>query len=187
MKISHPVVNRLETYLSQSPKIGKDVYISKSAIVFGAVSIGDKASIWYNAVLRGDINEITVGEGTNIQDNAVLHIADDFGCHVGKYVTVGHSAIVHACRIGDETLIGMGATVLDGATIGKQCIIGANALVKQGHEIPDGSMVFGSPAKIIRILSEKERSSLKDWADKYVANAAYCMEKKINVGAPITS
>jgi len=187
MKFSHPVVNRLETYLSQSPKIGKDVYISKTSTVFGAVTIGDKASIWYNAVLRGDINEITVGEGTNIQDNAVLHIADDFGCHVGKYVTVGHSAIVHACRVDDETLIGMGATILDGAIIGKQCIVGANALVKQGHEIPDGSLVFGSPAKIVRALSEEERAALKGWADKYVAIAAYCMEKKINVGAPMIS
>ena len=186
MKNSHPVMNRLETYLSKSPKLGKDIYISNTAIVFGAVTIGDKASIWYNAVLRGDINEITVGEGTNIQDNAVLHIADDFGCHVGKYVTVGHSAIVHACRVDDETLIGMGATVLDGAIIGKQCIIGANALVKQGHKIPDGSLVLGSPAKIIRPLSKEERASLKGWADKYVANAAYCIEKKINVGSPLS-
>ena len=96
MKNSHPVMNRLETYLTQSPKIGNEVYISKTAVVFGAVTIGNKASVWYNAVLRGDINEISVGEGTNIQDNAVLHIADDFGCHVGKYVTIGHSAVVHA-------------------------------------------------------------------------------------------
>lgn len=183
MNVDHPVIERLEAYLSQSPKIGKDVYISKSAVVFGAVTIGDRASIWYNAVLRGDINEITVGEGTNVQDNAVLHIADDFGCHVGKYVTIGHSAVVHACRVGDETLVGMGSTILDGATVGNQCIIGANALVKQGHQIPDGSLVLGSPAKIVRSLSEEERSSLKDWADKYVANAAFCMEHKINVGA----
>ncbi len=183
MNVDHPVIERLEDYLSQSPKIGKDVYISKSAVVFGAVTIGDRASIWYNAVLRGDINEITVGEGTNVQDNAVLHIADDFGCHVGKYVTIGHSAVVHACRVGDETLVGMGSTILDGATVGNQCIIGANALVKQGHQIPDGSLVLGSPAKIVRSLSEEERSSLKDWADKYVANAAFCMKHKINVGA----
>jgi len=187
MKNSHPVMNRLETYLTQSPKIGNEVYISKTAVVFGAVTIGDKASVWYNAVLRGDINEISVGEGTNIQDNAVLHIADDFGCHVGKYVTIGHSAVVHACSVDDETLIGMGSTILDGAIIGKQCIIGANALVKQGHKIPDGSLVLGSPAKVIRTLSKEERASLKDWANKYIANAAYCLENKINVGSPLNS
>ena len=95
--------------------------------------------------------------------------------------------LVHACRVDDETLIGMGATVLDGAIIGKQCIIGANALVKQGHKIPDGSLVLGSPAKIIRPLSEEERASLKGWADKYVANAAYCIEKKINLGSRLSS
>ena len=141
----------------------------------------------YNAVLRGDIHEITVGEGANIQDNAVLHIADDFGCHVGNYVTVGHSAVVHACRVGDESLVGMGATILDGAVVGIHCIIGAYALVKQGHVIPDGSMVLGSPAQIIRKLSDEERGGLKNWADKYVANAAYCIERGINVGGPMIS
>ena len=185
MEKDHPVNQRLEKYLSQTPTLGKEVYIAKSAVVFGAVTIGDRASIWYNAVLRGDIHEITVGEGANIQDNAVLHIADDFGCHVGNYVTVGHSAVVHACRVGDESLVGMGATILDGAVVGKQCIIGANALVKQGHVIPDGSMVLGSPAKIIRKLSDEERGGLKNWADKYVANAAYCIQRGINVGGPM--
>ena len=185
MENDHPVNQRLETYLTQTPTIGEEVYIAKSAVVFGAVTLGDRASVWYNAVLRGDIHEITVGEGTNIQDNAVLHIADEFGCHLGNYVTVGHSAIVHACRVGDETLVGMGATILDGALVGNQCIIGANALVKQGYEIPDGSMVLGSPARVVRKLTEEERASLKNWADKYVANAAYCLERGINVGGPM--
>jgi len=185
MENDHPVNQRLETYLSQSPAVGKEVYIAKSAVVFGAVTLGDHVSVWYNTVLRGDIHEITVGEGTNIQDNAVLHIADEYGCHVGKYVTVGHSAVVHACRVGDETLIGMGATILDGAVVGNQCIIGANALVKQGHEIPDGSMVLGCPARVVRKLTGEERAGLKNWADKYVANAAYCMMHDINVGGPM--
>ena len=181
----HSVNLRLEKYLSQLPIIGEGVYIAKSAVVFGAVTLGKQSSGWYNAVLRGDIHEIVVGEGSNIQDNAVLHIADDFGCYIGNYVTVGHSAVVHACRVGDETLVGMGATILDGAVVGNQCIIGANALVKQGQKIPDGSMAVGSPARVIRKLSDEDRAGLKSWATKYVANAAYCLMHDINVGGPL--
>ena len=176
---------RLENNLKQEPAIGEGVYIAKSAIVFGAVTLGKQSSIWYNAVLRGDINEIVVGEGTNIQDNAVFHIADDFGCYIGDYVTVGHSAVVHACRVGDETLVGMGATILEGAGGGKQCSVGANTLVKQGQEIADGSMAVGSPARVIRKLTDEERAGLKNWATKYVKNAAYCLKYGINVGGPL--
>jgi carbonic anhydrase/acetyltransferase-like protein (isoleucine patch superfamily) len=114
----------------------------------------------------------------------VLHIADDFGCYIGDYVTVGHSAVVHACRVGDETLVGMGATILDGAVVGSQCIVGANALVKPGQEIPDGSMAVGCPARVIRKLADEDRAGLKGWAMKYVANAAYCLKHRINVGGP---
>ena len=185
MEMYHSVNLRLEKYLSQLPIIGEGVYIAKSAAVFGAVTLGKQSSVWYNAVLRGDIHEIVVGEGSNIQDNAVLHIADDFGCYIGNYVTVGHSAVVHACRVGDETLVGMGATILDGAVVGNQCIIGANALVKQGQKIPDGSMAVGSPARVIRKLSAEDRAGLKSWATKYVANAAYCLTHDINVGGPL--
>ena len=186
MEIDHSVNKRLEKYLGLQPVISEGVYITKSAVVFGAVTLGKQSSVWYNAVLRGDIHEIVVGEGTNIQDNAVLHIADDFGCYIGDYVTVGHSAVVHACRVGDETLVGMGATILDGAVVGSQCIVGANALVKQGQEIPDGSMAVGSPAKVIRKLTNEERAGLKDWAMKYVENAAYCLKHGINVGGPLS-
>jgi len=185
MESDHSVDHRLEKYLGQKPTIGEGVYISKSAVVFGAVTLGKLSSVWYNAVLRGDIHEIVVGEGSNIQDNAVLHIADDFGCYIGDYVTVGHSAVVHACRVGDETLVGMGATILDGAVVGNQCIIGANALVKQGQKIPDGSMAVGSPARVIRKLSDEDRAGLKSWATKYIANAAYCLTHDINVGGPL--
>ena len=185
MEMYHSVNLRLEKYLSQLPIIGEGVYIAKSAVVFGAVTLGKQSSVWYNAVLRGDIHEIVVGEGSNIQDNAVLHIADDFGCYIGNYVTVGHSAVVHACRVGDETLVGMGATILDGAVVGNQCIIGANALVKQGQKIPDGSMAVGSPARVIRKLSDEDRAGLKSWATKYVANAAYYLTHDINVGGPL--
>lgn len=147
----------------------------------GDVTLGDYSSVWYHSVLRGDINRIVVGHHTNIQDNAVLHLADEFGCLVGNYVTVGHSAIVHACTVEDECLIGMGATILDGAAIGAQSIVGANALVTQGTQIPAGSLVLGAPAKVVRALSPQERERIKDWAEKYVRNAAYCLEHQINV------
>ena len=187
MDSDHSVNQQLEKYLTQTPTIGEEVYIAKSAVVLGAVMLGKRSSVWYNAVLRGDIHEIVVGEGSNIQDNAVLHLADDFGCYIGDYVTVGHSAVVHACRVGDESLVGMGATILDGAVVGSQCIVGANALVKQGQEIPNGSMAVGSPARVIRKLTDEERAGLKGWATKYVANAAFCLKHGINVGRPFTT
>ena len=176
---------QLDTFLARRPTLGQGVYLATTAVVLGDVTLGDHSSVWYHAVLRGDINRIVVGHHSNIQDNAVLHLADDYACLVGNYVTIGHSAIVHACTIGDECLIGMGAVVLDGAVIGEQCLIGARALVTQRMQIPAGSLVMGSPAKVVRALTPEERSGLKHWAEKYVANAAYCLEKKINVGAPM--
>ncbi len=178
---------QLDRFLRKKPKLGKGVYIAASGIVLGDVKLGDHSSVWYNAVLRGDINRIAVGHHTNIQDNAVLHLADDFPCILGNYVTVGHSAIVHACKVGDEVLIGMGAIILDGAVIGAQSLIGAKALVTQGTKIPPGSLVLGAPAKVVRKLTPKERAGLKYWADKYVANAAYCLKHGINVSAPLPS
>ena len=124
--------SQLENHLRKQPSFGQSVYLTHTCVVVGDVTLGDFSSVWYNAVLRGDINRIFVGHHTNIQDNAVLHLADDFPCVVGNWVTIGHSAIIHACTVGDETLVGMGATILDGAVIGNQCIIGANALVTQG-------------------------------------------------------
>jgi carbonic anhydrase/acetyltransferase-like protein (isoleucine patch superfamily) len=176
---------QLDTFLRKQPKLGKSVYITKSAVVLGDVKIGDYSSVWYNAVVRGDINRIVIGHHTNIQDNAVLHLADDYACIVGNYVTVGHSAIVHACKVGDEVLVGMGAVILDGVVVGKQSLIGAKALVKQGMKIPPGSLVLGAPAKVVRKLTTKERSELKYWATKYVANGVYCLKHGINVGGPL--
>jgi len=178
-------VKQLDTFLRRQPKLGRGVYLAKTAVVLGDVTLGAYSSVWYGAVLRGDINRIVVGHHTNIQDNAVLHLADDFACIVGNWVTVGHGAIVHACKIGDEVLVGMGAVILDGADIGKQSIIGAKALVTQGMKIPPGSLVLGAPAKIARKLTKKERAGLKWWADKYVDNGAYCLKHKINVGKPL--
>jgi carbonic anhydrase/acetyltransferase-like protein (isoleucine patch superfamily) len=176
---------QLDKFLRKKPKLGQGVYIAKTAVVIGEVALGAHSSVWYGAVLRGDINRIVVGHHTNIQDNAVLHLADDFPCLVGNWATIGHGAIVHACTVGDEVLVGMGAVILDGAVIGKQSIIGAKALVTQEMEIPPGSLVLGAPAKVARQLTKKERAKLKWWAQKYVDNGAYCLKHGINVGGPM--
>ena len=175
------LAKQLDTFLQKSPKLGKKVFIAKTATVIGDVTLGAHVSVWYGAVLRGDINFIRVGHHTNIQDNAVLHLADDFPCVLGNWVTVGHGAIVHACKISDEVLVGLGAVILDGAEIGKQSIIGANALVTGGTKIPPGSLVLGSPAKVVRKLSKEERAGLKWWAQKYVDNGAYCLQHRIGI------
>ena len=173
---------QFDRFLRKKPKLGRSVYIANTAVVIGDVTLGAHSSVWYGAVLRGDINRIVVGHHTNIQDNAVLHLADDFACIVGNWVTVGHGAIVHACQVGDEVLVGMGAVILDGAIVGKQSIVGAKALVKQGMKIPPGSLVVGAPARVVRKLTKPERARLKRWAQKYVDNSAYCLKHKINVG-----
>jgi len=176
---------QLDKFLRKAPKIGKGVFIARTATVIGAVTLGDHSSVWYSAVVRGDINRIVVGHHSNIQDNSVLHVADDFPCIVGNWVTVGHGAIVHACKVGDEVLVGMGAVILDGAIIGKQSLIGAKALITQGTKIPPGSLVLGAPARVIRALTKEERAGLKWWAEKYVGNTAYCLKHNIGTGGPI--
>ena len=185
--IESPLQSQLDKYLRHTPRLGAGVYLARGAVVLGDVEIGESSSVWYNAVVRGDINRILIGHHSNVQDNAVLHLADDFPCLVGNWVTIGHSAVVHACTIGDESLIGIGAVVLDGAVIGRQCLIGAKSVVTPGTEIPDGSMVLGTPGKVVRALSDEERGHLKHWAEKYVQNAAYCLKHHINVGAPLPS
>lgn len=176
---------QLDTFLRRQPRLGRKVYLASNATVLGDVTIGDHSSVWYHTTVRGDINRIVVGHHTNIQDNSVLHVADDFPCLVGNWVTVGHGAVVHACTVGDEVLVGMGAVILDGAVVGDQCVIGANALVTQGMKIPTGSMVLGMPAKIVRPLKPEERSRLRWWAQKYVDNGAYCLKHGLNIGAPL--
>ena len=173
---------QLDKFLRKKPKLGKSVYLASTSVVIGDVTLGAHSSVWYGAVLRGDINRIVVGHHTNVQDNAVLHLADDYPCVLGNWVTVGHSAVVHACKVGDEVLVGMGAIILDGAVIGKQSIIGAKALVTQKTKIPPGSLVLGAPAKVVRKLTKEERAGLKWWAQKYVDNGAYCLKHGINVG-----
>ena len=159
--------------LSIGPTLHATAYLHAKAVVIGNVVIGAKASIWPCAVLRGDVAPIEIGEGSNIQDGAVVHVADGLPAKVGARVTVGHLAMLHACVIGDECLIGMHATVLDGAVIGARSIVGANSLVTKGTQVPPGSLVMGSPAKVVRPLTPAEQAALPGWAEKYVKIAAH--------------
>lgn len=144
------------------PKIAGSAFIAKSADIIGDVTIEEDCSIWFGAVLRGDENYIKVGKGTNIQDNSTVHIAGiEYPAEIGEYVTIGHGAVIHACKIGSCTLVGMGAIVLDGAEIGDYAIIGAGSLVTGGTKIPSGVMALGSPAKVVRELTDKEKSNLE--------------------------
>ena len=151
-----------------APRIAPDAYIASGATVVANVEIGPEASVWHQAVLRGDVARVVLGPQSNVQDGAVVHVADELPAVIGRLVTVGHKAIVHACTVEDEVLVGMGAIVLDGARVGTRSIIGANATVKQGMEIPPGSLVLGTPAKVVRTLSEAEQDEIKMWALRYV-------------------
>ena len=146
-----------------------DVVIMDGAVVCGDVTLGKGSSVWFNAVIRGDEDRITVGEKTNIQECAVIHVDPGAPVRIGNGVTVGHGAILHGCSIGDNSLIGMGAVVLNGARIGKDCIVGAGALVTSGTVIPDGWMAFGNPAKPVRRMRPEEVESNKESAAEYCA------------------
>ncbi|MBK1829849.1 gamma carbonic anhydrase family protein [Verrucomicrobiaceae bacterium R5-34] len=161
----------IETFDGISPEIHPSAFIAGSADVIGRVKVEEDASVWYNTTLRGDINEIVVGPRSNVQDNVCIHLADDYGTYLGELVTIGHSAIVHACTVKDEVLVGMGACILDGAVIGERSIIGANSLVTGGTVIPPGSLVLGSPAKVVKTLDLAQQADIKKWAEKYVKNA----------------
>jgi carbonic anhydrase/acetyltransferase-like protein (isoleucine patch superfamily) len=151
-----------------APRIAPDAYVAADATIVANVEVGPEASVWHQAVLRGDVAHVVLGAQSNVQDGAVVHTADDLPALIGRLVTVGHKAIVHACTVEDEVLVGMGAIILDGARIGTRSIIGANATVKQGMEIPPGSLVLGTPAKIVRTLSPDEQEEIKMWALRYV-------------------
>ena len=157
--------------LRRGPRIHPGAFVAPGAVLIGDVTIGEDSSVWYGAVLRGDINRIIIGAQTNLQDGVVVHLANEYPAIVRERVTVGHGAIVHACTVDDEVLIGMGAIILDGAEIGARSIIGANALVTGGMKVPPGSLVIGSPAKVTRQLAADEQAKIKTWALKYVANA----------------
>lgn len=159
-------------YDQHSPEIGDGVFVAPSADVIGQVVIGDHASIWFNAVVRGDTDRIYIGAGSNVQDNAVVHTDPGIQVRIGENVTIGHCAMVHGCTIGENSLIGINAVILNHARIGRNCLIGANALVPEGMEIPDNSMVLGTPAKIVRTLDEAAVAGLAESAAGYRDKAA---------------
>jgi carbonic anhydrase/acetyltransferase-like protein (isoleucine patch superfamily) len=156
-------------FLLVRPRIHPTAYVAPQAVVIGDVRLAAQASVWPMAVLRGDINYIEIGEGSNVQDGSIVHLAEDLPVRVGRLVTVGHRAILHACTVEDECLIGMGATILDGATIGRGSIVGAHALVTKGMQVPPGSLVMGMPAKVVRALRPEEIADIRTWADHYIA------------------
>ena len=165
------VQERLQAHLAKIPDTARAAFVAASATVIGDVTLGPQSSVFYGAVLRGDIARIVVGEGSNLQDNVIVHLADDGDAIIGAWCTIGHAAIVHACTIEDECLIGMGATVLDRARIGARSVVGANALVKEDFTCPPGSLVVGVPARVVRPLTPEEQAGLRPWAEKYVAVA----------------
>lgn len=150
------------------PRVDESAFVGEGAVIWGDVEVGADCAIWYNAVIRGDQAPIRIGERSNVQDCAVVHVSDGYPVTIGSGVTVGHTAIVHGCTIGDDTLIGMGATVMNGAVIGKRCTIGAGSLVTQGMQIPDDSVAFGNPCKIRRAAEAADVEAARRNAEHYV-------------------
>lgn len=153
------------------PEIADSAWVADSAQVIGRVTLEAQASLWFGVVARGDSDHLHIGAGSNIQDDTVLHADAGQPLRIGRNVTVGHKAMLHGCTIGDESLIGIGAVVLNGAKIGKHCLVGAGALVTEGKEFPDGSMILGSPAKVVRQLTEAQIEGLRRSAQHYRDNA----------------
>lgn len=157
----------IDPFLGRSPRLGADVYVSDTAAVVGDVTLGDGASVWFGASLRGDVHWIRVGPGSNVQDNATVHVSrGTHPCRIGAGVTVGHNAVVHGCTVEDDVLVGMGAVVLDGAVVGAGSLVGAGALVTMGTVIPPRSLAVGQPARVVRELTEEE-------VERNRANAAH--------------
>lgn len=168
--MSNPTLYRLGDRAPSLPEDG-EFYIAPGAVVIGDVRLARGASVWFNAVLRGDNEPITIGAGSNIQDGCVIHTDPGFPVEIGEDVTIGHNAIVHGCNIGKGSLIGMGVTILNGASIGERCLKGANSLVREGMVVPDGSLVIGVPAKIVRTLDAEAAEKLALGAERYRAKA----------------
>ena len=162
--------------LKKGPTIHSSAWVVPGATVLGDVILEEESSVWYGAVLRGDINRIIIGPRSNVQDNAAVHVDTGYPTYVGELVTIGHTAIVHACKIDNEVLVGMGSIILDDVEVGARSIIGANALVTMGTKIPPGSLVLGSPAKIRRQLSLDEQKDIARWASGYVETAKHYRE-----------
>lgn len=152
------------------PDVANAAFIAPNATVIGNVVLGENVTVWYGVLIRGDIEPIRIGDRTNIQDNSVLHVAHGFPLNIGSDVTIGHGALVHACTVGANSLIGMGAIVLDGANIPSNCMVGAGALVPPGKSYPEGSLLVGAPARAVRALREEELATMKNRIREYVAN-----------------
>ncbi len=163
----------LHPFLEVSPTIPNTAFVAPSADIIGDVVLGEEASVWYNATLRGDVNWIRIGARSNVQDNAVVHVSNQVApTRIGAEVTVGHSAVVHGCTIHDRVLVGMGAVIMDHAVIGSDVLIGARALITSGTEIPPRSLVLGSPAKVVRSLTDAEVAKVAQYAARYVKYSA---------------
>jgi carbonic anhydrase/acetyltransferase-like protein (isoleucine patch superfamily) len=168
---------QIEGFLGTPPAIHPSAFVALGAAITGDVTLGEESSVWFHTAMRGDINRIVIGPRSNIQDGAVVHVADEFPALIGELVTVGHKAIVHACTIGNEVLVGMGAIVLDGAEVGARSIIGAGALITGGKKIPPGSLVLGSPGKVVRALTDDEQQGIRVWAERYVTLSRIYLER----------
>ena len=155
----------------KAPELGAGTWVADSAQVIGAVALGENASVWFGAVIRGDTETIRIGRNSNVQDLSVMHADIGMPLTIGDNVTVGHQVMLHGCTVGDESLIGIGAIVLNGAKIGKNCLVGAGSLVTEGKEFPDGSMIMGSPAKVVRQLTPEQIEGLRRSAQHYIENA----------------
>ena len=153
--------------MDKKVEIHSEAFIAKSADVMGDVTIGEGSSIWYGAVARGDMDYITIGKFTNVQDNATLHVDTDTPLEIGDYTTIGHNAVVHGCKVGNNCLIGMGSVILNNAIIGDNCIIGAGAVITEGANIPDNSLVIGTPGKVLRGVKEEEIEDVRYNAIRY--------------------
>ncbi|MDP9043801.1 MAG: gamma carbonic anhydrase family protein [Pseudomonadota bacterium] len=153
------------------PKVAAGAWVADSAQVIGEVELAEDASVWFGAVLRGDTEPVRIGRGSNVQDGSVLHADHGFPCLVGEQVTVGHQVMLHGCTIGDGSLIGIQAVVLNGARIGKNSLVGAGSLVTEGKEFPEGSLIMGSPARVVRPLTSEQIAAIRASADHYVSNA----------------
>jgi carbonic anhydrase/acetyltransferase-like protein (isoleucine patch superfamily) len=155
----------------QQAEVAADAFVAPTATLIGDVSLQPDSSIWFGAVLRGDIEQITIGRGSNIQDGSVCHTDPNNPCTVGEFVTVGHMAMLHGCEIGDGSLIGIGATLMNGSSVGKNCIVGAHALVTEGKKFPDNVVIMGAPAKVVREITAEDRVALRANAERYVERA----------------
>jgi carbonic anhydrase/acetyltransferase-like protein (isoleucine patch superfamily) len=150
-----------------------DYYVAPGASVIGSVILGHNANVWFNCVLRGDNDVITIGDNTNVQDASVLHVDPGFPINLGANVSIGHKVMLHGCSVGDNSLIGINAVILNGARIGENCLIGASALITEGKEIPDGSLVMGSPGRVVRSLTDVEIARISEIAGRYVEKSAH--------------